>query len=140
MPIDEPYSATITFRAVIRPMLRPSIFAFDTVPVLEQLSLSLRTGSVTGLLDRNGAGKTTLMRVMLGLLKPGAGAAQLWETRAWDAPLEIRHRIGYVPQTFDSFQSLRIQECLDLIGSFYQTWDTAFIAAQRDALSGSVGV
>jgi ABC-2 type transport system ATP-binding protein len=107
-------------------------FAFDGESVLQQLSLALQPGSIMGLLGRNGAGKTTLMRVALGLLQPDRGTATLWNTTAWDAPLEIRRRVGYVPQTFDNFQSLRVKDCLDLVGSFYDAWDTALIDTQRE--------
>jgi zinc transport system ATP-binding protein len=69
---------------------------FDTVPVLEEVSLTVEAGDFLGIIGPNGAGKTTLLKIMLGLLLPDRGEVRLFGEpvrtfRAW-------HRIGYVPQ------------------------------------------
>jgi ABC-2 type transport system ATP-binding protein len=50
------------------------------------------------LLGPNGAGKTTFLRVLLGFLRPEAGRARIFGRDPWNDPLEIRSRIGYVPE------------------------------------------
>ncbi len=91
--------------------------------VLDGISLALEPGSVTGLLGRNGSGKTTLMRIALGLMRPNAGMVTLFGAPAWDAPADVRCRIGYVPQTEVPYSWLRVKDCLTLVGSFYPNWD-----------------
>lgn len=72
-------------------------------PVLRGLNLTLRKGERIGLVAPNGSGKTTLFHVIMGLLKPGAGAIRLF-----GAPMKnekdfaaVRHRIGLLFQDAD---------------------------------------
>ena len=91
--------------------------------VLDQVDFTLEPGTVTGLLGKNGAGKTTLMRIALGLLKPDSGEAALFGAPAWNAPTQVRKRIGYVAQGETPFNWMRVNDCLTLVGSFYDNWD-----------------
>ncbi len=70
--------------------------AFDTVAAVDGLDLDVAAGQVHALVGLNGAGKSTLMRLLVGLLRPGAGSAELWGVAAWRAPATVRARIGYV--------------------------------------------
>ncbi len=107
--------------------LEDVVFSYADTPVLDELSFTLRPGSVTGLLGRNGAGKTTLMHVGLGLLRPDAGRVALFGDPAWNAPAANRARVGFVPQRFEAFQWMPAWDCIKLIGSFYQHWDHQFL-------------
>jgi zinc transport system ATP-binding protein len=71
-------------------------FAYGDEPVLEEVHLSLRPGEFVALVGPNGSGKSTLLRVVLGLLRPGAGTVRLFG----DDPRRLREhwRLGYVPQ------------------------------------------
>lgn len=71
-------------------------FTYGDHPVLEDVSLSLRPGEFVALVGPNGSGKSTFLRVVLGLLHPGAGSVRLFG----DDPrrLKERWRLGYVPQ------------------------------------------
>ena len=103
--------------------------SYDTFNVLNGLDLKLDRGTVTGLLGRNGSGKTTLIRVALGLMQADAGEASVFGVPSADSPSRIRKRIGYVPQTFDSFNWLKVGDCVDFVASFYQDeWDSELIA------------
>ena len=97
--------------------------SFDGNKVLDGVDLELAAGSITGLLGRNGSGKTTLIRAAVGLLEPEEGDAFLYGYRAWDCPASVRRRIGYVAQTFDDMLSQKVGVALELVGSFYDTWD-----------------
>ncbi len=70
--------------------------AFDTVAAVDGLDLDVAAGQVHALVGLNGAGKSTLMRLLVGLLKPDSGSAELWGVPAWRAPASVRARIGYV--------------------------------------------
>ena len=101
-------------------------------PILRDVTLAVRRGSITGLLGRNGAGKTTLMHAALGLRKAWRGRAELFGHRAWNAPREIRKRVGFVPQQLHDFEWMTVSQCLALIGSFYETWDEPLVRRLRE--------
>ena len=69
-------------------------FAFDTTPVLEDISLSIARGDFVCIVGPNGGGKTTLLRLVLGLLTPSRGRISVFG----QSPTEARRRIGYMPQ------------------------------------------
>ena len=69
---------------------------FDDVVAVDGLDLEVSAGQVHALVGLNGAGKSTLMRLMVGLLRPASGSAELWGVPAWQAPAGLRARVGYV--------------------------------------------
>jgi ABC-2 type transport system ATP-binding protein len=87
---------------------------FASVPALNNVSLKIRPGTVTGLIGPDGAGKTTLMRLIAGLLVPDSGAISVLGIDAIKEPLKVQHVIGYMPQRFGLYEDLTVQENLDL--------------------------
>jgi len=83
----------------MEPVLQASNLTHDfgEVIALRDLNLEVPPG-VTGLVGANGAGKTTLLRVMLGLLHPTAGTTTVLGHNPETEPLEVRARIGYMPE------------------------------------------
>jgi len=83
----------------VEPVLQVSNLTHDfgEVVALRDLNLEVPPG-VTGLVGANGAGKTTLLRVMLGLLHPTAGTTKVLGHDPELEPLEVRARIGYMPE------------------------------------------
>ncbi len=71
-------------------------FSYGEIPVIENLSFTVRKGEYLGIIGPNGGGKTTLIKVILGLLHPTAGSVMLFGKDWHD--FKDRHRIGYVPQ------------------------------------------
>ena len=69
---------------------------FGAVVAVDGLDLDVAAGQVHALVGLNGAGKSTLMRLLVGLLRPDSGSAELWGVAAWQAPTGVRARIGYV--------------------------------------------
>lgn len=67
---------------------------FSGVPILEEVSLSIKQHDFLGIIGPNGGGKTTLLKVMLGLVKPNSGNVTVFG----DTPERKRRWIGYVPQ------------------------------------------
>lgn len=66
--------------------------------VVNQLNLNVPQGAIFALLGGNGAGKSTTIRMLTGLLPPDAGSAQILGEDCWSAAIELRHRVGYVPE------------------------------------------
>lgn len=69
-------------------------FRFAGPPVLESVNLTIEQGEFLGVVGPNGSGKTTLLKLVLGLLDPNRGTVRVFG----EAPREVRHRVGYVPQ------------------------------------------
>jgi ABC-2 type transport system ATP-binding protein len=92
--------------------------AYRGVPALRDLSLRVPAGSVFGLLGPNGAGKTTLLRLVMGMLRPDAGALSLFEGLAPGAREAVR-RIGYMPQQLALYEGLSVGENVAFFGRLY---------------------
>jgi ABC-2 type transport system ATP-binding protein len=78
------------------------------------LSLSVRRGEIFGFLGPNGAGKSTSIKMLLGLVKPSGGEAFILGAPAGD--VEIRRKIGFLPEDFRFYPWLTAAELLDLHG------------------------
>src|SRR2546422_1409723 len=64
---------------------------------VERVSLSVAEGALFGFLGPNGAGKTTTIRVLLGFLRPGSGAAKIFGLDCWHDSKAIKRDVGYIP-------------------------------------------
>lgn len=85
-----------------------------SIQALEDLTLSVRGGAVTGLIGPDGAGKTTLMRLAAALLRADGGRIRVLGIDVAERPLEVQAAIGYMPQRFGLYEDLSVQENLDL--------------------------
>lgn len=92
---------------------------YASVVALDALSLEIRQGEFFGLLGPNGAGKTTLMNLLVGYLNPDAGTITLGDRPVTRANLEIRKRIGFVPQSLALYDELTALENLRAFGSLF---------------------
>lgn len=80
--------------------------------VLNNINIDINNG-VLGLVGENGAGKTTLLEIIATLEKPSSGKVLYNGLNTSDSLHTIRKGIGYLPQKFDFFPSLTVEECLD---------------------------
>ncbi len=83
---------------------------------LFDLDLEIERGEIFGFLGPNGAGKSTTMRLLLDLIYPTAGSAQLLGLDAHRQSLEIRRRVGYLPGDFALYPKLTGAAMLDYLG------------------------
>ncbi len=65
---------------------------------LDGLDLRVPRGSIFAFLGDNGAGKTTTMKVLTGLSQPDSGRASILGLDCWTKAIELRHRVGYMPE------------------------------------------
>jgi len=93
---------------------------------LHPLSIRVAPGEILGFLGPNGAGKSTTVKLLTGMIKPSGGSARVAGFDVATDPLEVKRRIGYVPESAALYESLTAREFLDVIGSLYhQPTDTA---------------
>jgi lipopolysaccharide export system ATP-binding protein len=88
------------------------IKTFGGRKVVNDVSLSLASGSVVGLLGPNGAGKTTTFYLTVGLVKPDSGRVRIDDTEVTQDPMYVRARkgIGYLPQETSVFRKLSVRD------------------------------
>ncbi|KPI02593.1 Monosaccharide-transporting ATPase [Actinobacteria bacterium OK074] len=90
--------------------------SFGTTQALAGLDLTVSTGEVHGFLGPNGAGKSTAIRVLLGLLRADAGAAQVLGRDPWTDAVDLHRRLAYVPGDVTLWRNLSGGEVIDLYG------------------------
>src|SRR5690348_6404817 len=73
--------------------------AFRDVQALRGIAFRVGKGEIIGLVGKNGAGKSTTLKVLSGQLLPSAGDAVVDGCSVVNDPLEVRRRIGYLPET-----------------------------------------
>ena len=90
-----------------------------SVRALDRVTISVRSGIVTGLIGPDGAGKTTLMRLIAGLLAPDEGTIAVLGIDAVAEPQGVQSLVGYMPQRFGLYEDLSVQENLDLYADLH---------------------
>jgi ABC-2 type transport system ATP-binding protein len=83
------------------------------------VDLRVGPGEIYGLVGPNGAGKTTTMKILATLLAPTAGEAYVAGIPIDADPIEVRRRIGYMPDFYGVYDDLRVWEYLDFFGRCY---------------------
>lgn len=89
------------------------------VTALNKISLEIRRGEVFGLLGPNGAGKTTLIRILVGLLSPTSGKAEVLNRNVVEDIDYIRDRVALLPQEAGIYERLTARENLVYYGGMY---------------------
>ncbi len=103
---------------------------YDETVALDGLDLAVEPGEVYGYLGPNGAGKTTTIRLLLGLLRPSGGRAELFGVDAWADPVAAHRRIAYVSAEPNLWPSLTGAETLEFLARVRGGADAAY----RDVL------
>ena len=83
------------------------------------VDLVVGEAEIFGLVGPNGAGKTTMMKVLATLLAPTAGEARVCGISVMEDPIEVRRRIGYMPDFYGVYDDLRVWEYLDFFARCY---------------------
>ena len=85
---------------------------YDTVTALAGISFQVQAGEIMGFLGPNGAGKTTALRILTGMVAPTSGTVTIDGLDVATHPLDIRRRIGYLPEHVALYPELRVEEYL----------------------------
>ena len=83
---------------------------------VDNISFEVEKGQIVGFLGPNGAGKTTTMRVLTCFLPPSSGSARVANFDVLDQPMEVKKRIGYLPETPPLYPEMEVGEYLDFVG------------------------
>src|SRR6476661_8529277 len=83
---------------------------------VDRISFSVEKGQIVGFLGPNGAGKTTTMRMLTCFLPPSAGTATVAGFDVLKKPLEVKKRIGYLPETPPIYPEMATAEYLKFVG------------------------
>jgi ABC-2 type transport system ATP-binding protein len=83
---------------------------------VDQISFEVAKGQIVGFLGPNGAGKTTTMRMLTCFLPPSAGTATVAGFDVLEQPLEVKKRIGYLPETPPIYPEMETAEYLKFVG------------------------
>ncbi|MFM8347636.1 MAG: gliding motility-associated ABC transporter ATP-binding subunit GldA [Bacteroidota bacterium] len=86
---------------------------------LDSISFSVSKGEVVGFLGPNGAGKSTTMKILTGYIPADSGAAMVLGMDVAEQSLEVRRRIGYLPEHNPLYLDLYVHEFLQYCGSLY---------------------
>jgi ABC-2 type transport system ATP-binding protein len=83
---------------------------------LDSISFSVKTGEVIGFLGPNGAGKSTLMKILTCFIPPSSGSAKVCGYDVMDDPMEVRRRVGYLPEHNPLYLDMYVKEFLQFVG------------------------
>ena len=86
--------------------------SYGPTRAVDRVSFEIGRGEIVGLLGPNGAGKTTTMRMLTTFLSPTSGRAVLAGHDVLDEPLEVRRKVGYLPENVPLYQEMRVREYL----------------------------
>lgn len=88
---------------------------FGAIHAVKNLSFSVRKGEVLGFLGPNGAGKSTTMKMITGFLEPTAGTVSVCGHDILEEPIQVKEKIGYLPEGAPSYGEMTVKNFLDFI-------------------------
>lgn len=98
---------------------------FGRTVAVDSISLAVPEGSIYALVGANGAGKTTLIKLLMNILRPNAGAAQVLGIDSAKLTGSAFNRIGYVSENQELPDGMTVGAMLDYFRAFYPNWDRA---------------
>ena len=93
---------------------------FGDLVAVRNLTLQVPKGTIFGFLGPNGSGKSTTVKMLTGLLKPDRGEVLIAGMSLSNSPIEVKKRIGVLPENLALFESVTIWEHLVMSGAVYE--------------------
>jgi ABC-2 type transport system ATP-binding protein len=87
---------------------------------INKLNFTISKGEVVGFLGPNGAGKSTTMKIITGFMAPSSGTATIAGFDVFESPLEVKKRIGYLPETPPVYTDMYVRDYLTYVAELKQ--------------------
>ena len=97
---------------------------------IDQLNFTVKKGEVVGFLGPNGAGKSTTMKIITGFMAPSSGVAKVAGFDVFENPIEVKKRIGYLPETPPVYTDMIVEDYLRYVAELK--------GVEKSLLSGKV--
>ncbi|WP_420631573.1 ABC transporter ATP-binding protein [Candidatus Leptofilum sp.] len=114
--------------------------SYGNVDALKPVDLTVSRHAIFGFLGPNGAGKTTLMKLLLGLIQPTSGSAAIFGKDIVKDSVEIRSRVGYLPQEPRFYEFMTARQTLDFTARFFFSGPQHAIDKRVNEMLGLVGL
>src|SRR5258708_7657295 len=88
---------------------------YRDLKAVQDVSFTVAKGEIVGFLGPNGAGKTTTMRMITGVLPPDSGSAKVAGFDVFEQPMEVKKRIGYLPETPPVYTDMTVRSYLSFV-------------------------
>lgn len=93
---------------------------YGSKAAIQNVSFEVNKGEIVGFLGPNGAGKTTTMRILTAYMPPSDGLAQVAGYDVFNHSLEVRRRVGYLPESVPLYTDMTVWSYLDFVASLRQ--------------------
>ncbi|MBI4700476.1 MAG: ATP-binding cassette domain-containing protein [Deltaproteobacteria bacterium] len=107
---------------------------FGSLRALDKVSFQVRRGEVVGFLGPNGAGKSTTMRILTCYISATSGSVRVNGHDVFDAPLEVRRSLGYLPQRAPLYGDMSVWEYLRFVAQMRQLDASSFRKRMRSVV------
>jgi len=94
--------------------------SYGAINAIHDVSFEVAKGEIVGFLGPNGAGKTTTMKILTGYMPPSAGKAEIDGFEVLEHPIEVKRRIGYLPESVPLYQSMTVERFLGFVAEAKQ--------------------
>lgn len=93
---------------------------YGTQRAVDNISFTISQGEIVGFLGPNGAGKSTTMKMITGYLEPDAGDITVSDINVQQQPLQVKKKIGYLPESNALYYDMYVREYLDFVAGVHQ--------------------
>lgn len=108
---------------------------FGAQTAVDRLSFEILGGQIVGFLGPNGAGKSTTLKILTGMLTPTSGSARIADCDLLTQTIEVKRRVGFVPESGAVFESLTGLEYLEMVAALYGIPRQAALARIRQFIA-----
>ncbi|NVJ53258.1 MAG: ABC transporter ATP-binding protein [Campylobacteraceae bacterium] len=91
--------------------------------IYENLNLTIKEGSIYGILGKNGVGKSTLINILMGYIKPTNGTCTIFDESSYNLSSQTKKRIALLHEGFIAYDFMTIKQNEEFYSSFYENWD-----------------
>jgi ABC-2 type transport system ATP-binding protein len=90
---------------------------YGSITAIKNINFTVNKGEIVGFLGPNGAGKTTTMKIITGFMAPSSGSVKVAGFDVFENPLDVKRRIGYLPETPPVYTDMYVEDYLKYVGA-----------------------